>query len=191
MQNDFYTIPQAAGICSVGRTTMWRWVKSGELNAFPTPGGQYKIRKKDLKSFIEEKMQHLAVAESFQEKKIMIVDDDPAIQKLLFKMLSADGYRIEIASDGFEAGVKTIQFKPDLMILDLFMPGMNGFEVCKQIKANSNTSHIKILAHTGYDTPENRERILQAGADGYMAKPVRKKTLLQNLEDLLGSVRRT
>jgi len=191
VKNDFYTIPQAAKICAVGRTTMWRWVKSGELQAFPTPGGQYKIRKEDLKFFIKEKMQHLPIAKPFQEKKIMIVDDDPAIQKLLSKMLSSNGYRIEVASDGFEAGVKTIQFKPDLMILDLFMPGMDGFEVCKQIKVNSNTSHIKVLAYTGYDTAENKERIMQAGADGYMAKPVGRKALLENLENLLRSERRT
>lgn len=185
MKNDFYTIPQAAKICAVGRTTMWRWVKSGELQAFPTPGGQYKIRKADLKSFIAEKMQHLPIAEPSRHKKIMIVDDDPSIQKLLSKMLSSNGYRIEVASDGFEAGIKTIQFKPDLMILDLFMPGMDGFEVCRQIKANSNTAHIKVLAYTGYDTAENKERIIQAGADGYMVKPVNRKALLENLENLL------
>lgn len=185
MKNDFYTIPQAAKICAVGRTTMWRWVKSGELQAFQTPGGQYKIRKEDLKAFIKEKMQHLLVAKPSQEKKIMIVDDDTAIQKLLSKMLLSNGYQVENASDGFEAGVKTIQFKPDLMILDLFMPGMDGFEVCKQIKANSNTAHIKVLAYTGYDTAENKERIMQAGADGYMAKPVGRKALLENLKNLL------
>jgi excisionase family DNA binding protein len=191
VKNDFYTIPQAAKICAVGRTTMWRWAKSGELQAFPTPGGQYKIRKEDLKSFIKEKMQHLQIAEPSQDEKIMIVDDDPAIHNVLGKMLAANGYRIEVASDGFEAGVKTIQFKPDLMILDLFMPGMDGFEVCKQIKSNSNTSHIKVLAYTGYDTEENKERIMQAGADSYMAKPVSRKELLENVENLLKSKRRT
>ena len=191
MKNDFYTIPQAANICSVGRTTMWRWVKTGELKGFPTPGGQYKIRKEDLKYFIREQMKHLPAAELFQAKKILIVDDDPKIQKLLNKMISTNGYQTEVASDGFEAGIKTIQFKPDLMILDLFMPGMDGFEVCKQIKANSNTSHIKVLAYTGYDTEENKERIMQAGADSYMAKPVSRKELLENVENLLRSKRRT
>ena len=186
MKNDFYTIPQASNICAVGRTTMWRWVKTGELKGFPTPGGQYKIRKEDLKYFIREKMKHLPAAELFQAKKVLIVDDDPKIQKLLNKMLSTNGYKTEMASDGFEAGVKTIQFKPDLIILDLFMPGMDGFEVCKQIKENSNTSHIKILSCTGYDTKENKDRIMQAGADGYLAKPVSKNTLLQSLENLFG-----
>jgi len=183
--NNFFTIPQAAKFCSVSRVTFWRWVKSGKLKAYLTPGGQYRIRKEDLKEFIRGKMGHLPQAEVFEEKKILIVDDDHAVQEVLINMLTPGGYQIEMASDGFEAGVKTVQFKPDLMILDLFMPGMDGFEVCKQIKGNSSTSHIKILAYTGYDTQENKDRIMQAGADGYMAKPVGRSTLLKNLEDLL------
>lgn len=182
MKNDFYTIPQAANICSVCRTTMWRWVKSEKLQSSLTPGGQFKIRKEDLESFILNKMRHLRFAGFASGKKILVVDDDPAIQRLLERMLSHNGYQVEVASDGFEAGVKTIQFKPNLMILDLFMPGMDGFEVCRQIKTNSNTSHIKILAYTGFDTKENKERIMQAGADGYMVKPAEMAELLENIE---------
>ena len=100
-------------------------------------------------------------------------------------MLSTNGFRTEVASDGFEAGVKTVEFKPDLMVVDLYMPRMDGFEVCKQIKENSNTSHIKVLAITGYDTKENKDRILDAGADGYLVKPLERKILLQNIGDLL------
>jgi DNA-binding response OmpR family regulator len=100
-------------------------------------------------------------------------------------MLSSNGYRRETASDGFEAGTKIMQFKPDLIILDLFMPGMDGFEVCKQIKENSNTSQIKILAFTGFDSKENKERIMRAGADDYLVKPVEKSVLLKNVKDLI------
>ncbi len=100
-------------------------------------------------------------------------------------MLSSSGYRPETASDGFEVGTKIMQFKPDLMILDLFMPGMDDFEVCKQIKGNSSTSHIKILILTGFDTKENKERIMRTGADGYLVKPVEKSVLLKNVQDLI------
>ena len=183
--NNFFTIPQAAKFCSISRVTLWRWVKSGKLKAFLTPGGQYKIRKDDLVSFIRGEMGHLPGNEFSQETKILIVVDDPQVQKLFKKMLSRNGYSIEVASDGFEAGVKTVQFKPDLIILDLIMPGMNGFEVCRQIKQNANTSHIKIIACTGYDTKENKNRIMQAGADGYLVKPVEKSALFQKIKGLL------
>jgi DNA-binding response OmpR family regulator len=120
-----------------------------------------------------------------QGKKILIVDDDPQMPKLLTTILSAHQYETEVAADGFEAGVKVTEFKPHLIILDLMMPGMDGFEVCRRIKENSGTSLIKILAITGFDSQENRDRIMGAGADDYLAKPLAKDTLLQHIINLL------
>ena len=187
MSNHFYTAPEAAKICSVSRTTMWRWVRYGELKGFRTPRGIYKIRKKDLESFIRKKMKHLPAADLLQKKKILIVDDDKEIVEVLSQMLPSNRYQTEKAFDGFEAGGKVMQFMPDLMILDLYMPGIDGFEVCRRVKKNSDTSHIKIMALTGFDTPENKDRIMKAGADGYMAKPVYKDELIQKIEDILNN----
>jgi CheY-like chemotaxis protein len=120
-------------------------------------------------------------------KKILIVDDDPKILELLREMLSALQHETEVASSGFEAGAKVMKFKPCLVILDLIMPEINGFKVCRSIKENPDTSHIKVLAFTGYDTKENRDRIMKAGADDYLAKPVALETLLQHVENLLNN----
>jgi len=100
-------------------------------------------------------------------------------------VFSQGEYQTAVASDGFEAGVKIIEFKPGLVILDLVMPGMDGFEACRRIKENSNTAHIKVLAITGYDTEENKERIMSAGADAFMPKPLDMDRLLPNVDDLL------
>ena len=116
-------------------------------------------------------------------KKILIVDDDIHIQDLITTMLSAHQYETEVASSGFEAGTKVVRFKPGLIILDLIMPGMSGFEVCRMIKENPDTSHIKILAITGYDTEENRKKIMEAGADAYLAKPFNLNTLLEGINE--------
>ena len=116
-------------------------------------------------------------------KKVLIVDDDPLIQKMLTKALSAQKYETAVASDGFEAGIQVAEFRPGLIILDLLMPGMDGFEVCKRIKGNPETSHIKILAVTGYDTTENRDRIMAEGADAYMTKPFDLNTLLEVIHE--------
>lgn len=185
MEKDVYTIPEAARICSVGRTTMWRWVKSGELKASTTLGGKYRISRADLKSFILKNNIHSLTLRLSHKRKILIVDDDPDVQTLLTSVFLTEKYETNIASDGFEAGIKVMAFKPDLIILDLFMPGMDGFEVCERMKKNSNTSHIKILAITGYDTRENKNKIMQAGADGFLAKPMSKNELLDNVKDLL------
>lgn len=117
-------------------------------------------------------------------KKILIVDDDPQIQETLTTILSAHQYETEVASSGFEAGAKVMKFEPGLILLDLIMPEMSGFEVCRLIKKDPDTSHIKILALTGYDTKENRDRIMEAGADAYVAKPVLMNTLLRHIENL-------
>ncbi|MFZ3044379.1 MAG: response regulator [Desulfatirhabdiaceae bacterium] len=118
-------------------------------------------------------------------KKILIVDDDANVQKIIARLMTQGGYHFEIASDGFETGVKVMGLKPGLVILDLIMPGMDAFEVCRRIKNNPSTAHIKILAVTRYDTPENRTRIMAAGADRYMAKPFDLKTLLNHVDSLL------
>ncbi len=183
--NNFFTIPQAAERCSISRVTLWRWVKSGKLKAYPTPGGHYKIRRNDLETFIRGNMRHLRVSDAFPKKKIMIVDDDPEMRKLLKKILSRSDYLTETASNGIDAGIKIMQFKPDLIILDLYMPQMDGFDICTRLKKESNHSHIKILILTGYDPEKNRDRIMKAGADAFLAKPVKNKVLLQHVEYLL------
>jgi excisionase family DNA binding protein len=183
--NNFFTIPQAAERCSISRVTLWRWVKSGKLKAYATPGGHYKIRKNDLETFIRGNMRHLRVSDAFPKKKIMIVDDDHEMRKLLTKILSKNGYLTETASNGIDAGIKIMQFKPDLIILDFNMPQMDSFDVCMRIKKESDHSQIKILILTAYDTVENRDRIMKAGADAFLAKPIKNKVLLQHVEYLL------
>ena len=182
---EIFTIPQAANRCAISRWTLMKCVNSGELQASRTPGGHYRILKEDLEDFIIKKKMYPLVQKRFSNKRILIVDDDTKVQKFLTAMLSTKKYETETASSGFEAGAKVVQFKPGLIILDLFMPEMSGFEVCRQIKKGPETSHIKILALTGYDIKENRDRIMEAGADDYMAKPVEKDVLLRHVEDLL------
>lgn len=181
--NSIFTIPQAARFCSISRVTLWRWVKSGKIKAFTTPGGQYKIRQEDLHSFIRGNMKHLIDSNTVtNEKKILIVDDDPQIQNLLSEFLSSNNFQAEIAVDGLDAGIKIMQFKPDIIILDLFMPNVDGFELCNRIKKDLNNSHIKIIILTGYDTKENRDRVMKAGADAFLTKPVDMTTLLEHVE---------
>jgi len=185
VNEEIFSIPQAAKRCAISRWTLMKYVNSGELKASHTPGGHHRILKEDLEDFIIKKKMYPVIHKRSSNKRILIVDDDLQIQKLLTKMLSSDKYETETASSGFEAGARVVRFKPDLIILDLIMPEMSGFEVCRQIKKDSETSHIKILVLTGYDSKENRDRIMEAGADDYMIKPVGKDVLLKHLEELL------
>jgi excisionase family DNA binding protein len=187
VNDEIFSIPQAAKRCAISRWTLMKCVNSGELKASRTPGGHFRILKEDLEDFIIKKKMYPLLQKRFSKKRILIVDDDPHVQKFLNVMLSYQKYEIETASSGFEAGAKVVKFKPGLIVLDLIMPEMSGFEVCRQIKKDPETSHIKILVLTGHDNKENRERIMEAGADDYMAKPVEKKFLLQHVKDLLNA----
>ena len=185
MKEDLYTVGQAAEHCSLSRGTVWRYIKSKDLRASQTPGGHFRILKKDLDIFIVEKGMYPLANNLSSNNKILIVDDDPQIRDVLTQMLSAQKYETETASTGFAAGGKVATFKPGLIILDLVMPQMSGFEVCRLIKEDPQTSHIKILAVTGYDTEENKDKIMKAGADDYMAKPLSKDALLGHVAGLM------
>jgi excisionase family DNA binding protein len=187
-QDEILTIPQAAEHCSVTRMTMWRWVKSGLLRASVTPGGHHRVLKEDLEAFLIQSGMSPLASKHFPRNKVLIVDDDPYIQKALRKLLTSFQYETEIAGSGFEAGIKVTQFKPDLVILDLIMPEMDGFEVCRVLKMDPGTSGIKILALTGHGTAENCERIMEAGADDLLMKPVDPETLIPRIEKLLGTL---
>jgi len=120
-------------------------------------------------------------------KKILVVDDEPEIAEFL-KDLLADVFphKLELATDGFSAGRLVNTFAPDLVILDLLLPGIDGFQVCKMIRNDQNASSTKILAVTGYDSEDIRVKIIESGADDYLGKPLDYNQTLEKICKLLG-----
>ncbi len=119
------------------------------------------------------------------KSRILIVDDDDSIRSGLKESLEEKGFSIDIACDGFEAGVLAIKNDPSLIILDLKMRGLDGFHACRLIKANPLLKNIKILVLTGYPSSANVSRILKLGADRCLAKPIDGKDLLREIVGLL------
>ena len=184
---NFFTITEAARICSINRSTMHRWVVSGKINSYKTPGGRIRIQKSALKAFFEKNQMPIDLVELKDSKKrILIVDDDTAIQNYLRDVLTGPFMEIEVASDGFEAGVKLMEFKPDLILLDLNIPKQDGFQVCQMVKQKTSTNKIKILIMTGHGTRENKDKAFLFGADGFLSKPASKKKIINEIERLLG-----
>jgi excisionase family DNA binding protein len=185
LDKDIITVTEAAKLCNVTRATIWRWIKSGLLNAGATAGGHHRINRKDLAELIQFKNMKSRCRDDAGNYRILVVDDDPKVQKVLGLRLNKKGYEMDYASDGFEAGLKTIRFKPHLIILDLFMPKMDGFEVCQQLKLNDDTKDIKIIAISGLESEENKKRILGFGADLFLGKDLDFKVLVKEISDLL------
>lgn len=181
--NEILTTHQVAEKLGVNPVTVARWVKAGKLPAFKTAGGHRRIRKEDLDHFLEECGYFGKTSQKDNQEtsvtvapgtRVLVVDDEPDIVNLIKRTIESmdQGYVIESATDGFMAGWSVRSFKPQVVFLDLKMDGLDGFEVCKRIKTDSATSHIHVVAVTGFATEENREKILGAGAAECLAKPI-------------------
>ena len=177
------TLAQAAKICGVTRVTMWRWVKANDLPATTTLGGHHRIRESDLSAFLQKNT--VVAGSKDQSSRILIVDDDPSILKLMSRTLEHYGYKVETCSNGFEAGICVMRFRPHLIILDLIMPYLDGFQVCRLLKQDTETASIKIIAISGHSTDANIERVLECGADIFLRKPLSKTMLIEQIDALL------
>jgi DNA-binding response OmpR family regulator len=105
------------------------------------------------------------------KRKVLVVDDDPQIRKILTRMLAPAIYEIRSADDGFSALQSVREWNPDLVILDIMMPGMSGIEVCRQIREEKPQQDLQILMLSAKDSQADRIRALEYGANDYVTKP--------------------
>jgi CheY-like chemotaxis protein len=118
--------------------------------------------------------------------KILVVDDEPDIVRVVVKLMTSRGHDVRTAGDGFEALEKVASDPPDVIILDLNLPTMNGFEVCRRLKTNPDTRAIPIVMMTAaYVTMDDARHGQETGADEYVVKPFLREVLVHNVERLL------
>lgn len=116
---------------------------------------------------------------------ILIVEDEESLLKLESILLSARGYRVIGACDGSEALEALWKEKPDLVLLDVMLPRLDGFEVCKNIKSNPETQSVPVVMLTSLKSKADRAKALGAGADAYLTKPFKAMQLVETIESLL------
>ena len=186
--NQVLTTHQISKLCLVDSSTVISWIEQGKLPAYRTPGGHRRVSLKDFLDFMKKYNLPLPSGINVDiNPRVMIIDDETEIIKVIFRVLKTlnSEIQIESATDGFEAGRKMADFKPDLVILDLMLPGIDGFEICRTIRKDERLKDARVLAITGYDTPENKKKIFSCGANGYLVKPFDIKDLMAEINKLL------
>ncbi len=185
---DILTVAQASEYCRVSSKTIINWVESGYIEAYKTVGGHRRIKKQVLEEFMEKQGIPIPkVSTNGERKKILVVDDDPIIVETIVLALEEDqaDYDVISASDGFEAGLQVNHFKPNLLILDIMMPDIKGYEVCKKVKSNPDTKDTKIIVLSAYLDEEKFKQMKEHGADVCFSKPLPLPQLKEEVARLL------
>jgi len=183
------TTGDIARYCETSVKQVNRWILKGDIEAFRNPGGHYRVTKTKFREFLE--CNGMPIIDEFfaaPHTKIMIADDDAAVTKA-YSLLIKNHYEesvVETASDGYEALLRTGSFRPDLLILDIRMPKIDGLEVCRRIREDTTTGPgIKIIAVTAHSEAYDRNTVIAAGADEYLIKPIDSNTLLEYVDKMM------
>ncbi len=187
-RQEVFTTGEVAEICKVSQQTVIRCFDNGRLTGFRVPGSKFRrIPRDSLIRFMKEHGIPLEELESGR-KRVLVVDDDPWIVEMIVELLERDGrFECQTASTGFDAGVKTKAFRPDILILDYMLPDINGNAVCQTIRADPALQHVKIIIVSGAVNREDVQRLLDAGADDFLQKPFSIEQLIQRMTELVHS----
>jgi len=169
---DLFTTGEAAEVCKVSQQTIIRCFDAGRLEGFRVPGSKFRrIPRQSLIKFMKDNNIPLDAVDS-GKRKVLIVDDDAEIVELLVDALTRDGrFEPKTASSGYEAGIATQRFRPDVILLDYMLPDVNGNVVCQTIRRNPEFENIKIIIVSGVVKQDEIEQLLKSGAEGFIRKP--------------------
>lgn len=184
---DFYTTAEAAKLCGVSTMTIIRCFDAGKLKGFRVPGSRFRrIPRASLFAFMKENGIPLPLGETDGRLRMLIVEDDVDALRVMEKTFAeSERFDVRTAADGFAAGFQVVSFKPDIVLLDIRLPGVNGREVCRLIRIEPSLAHTKVLAVTGITDKEKVAALFAAGIDDYLAKPFTVEVLRAKVEALL------
>jgi len=183
---DVYSTGEAARICKVSQQTIIRCFDSGKLEGFYVPGSRFRrIPRESLAKFMRENGIPLSNLDS-GKKKVLVVDDEAEIVDLLVDLLERDGrFEVKTATCGYDAGLLTQQFRPDIIVLDYMLPDINANVVCKTIRSNPALEGTRIIIISGLVEEDKIEGLYDLGVDFFLKKPFKMDELVGKIAELL------
>jgi excisionase family DNA binding protein len=188
MRKEALSTAQAARLLGVAVQSVINWINQGQLKAYRTPGGHRRIEPASLVTFLQEHGMPVPAELAPAPAKVLVVDDEKAVAKLIGKAIQRRWPEVEVfhAHDGFAAGEMIAAIQPAVVLLDLRMPGLDGFEVCRRIKARPETRDTVVIAMTAYHSADAEKQIRACGAVACLSKPFDTARLFEQLERVLG-----
>ncbi|MCK4343369.1 MAG: response regulator [Phycisphaerae bacterium] len=183
---EVFTTGEVADICNLSQQTVIRCFDSGRLHGYRVPGSRFRRIPRD--ALIQFMREHKIPLNQLEMGKIrvLVVDDDPAIVEMLVELLERDGrFEVETAATGFDAGLQTRSFHPDVIILDYMLPDINGNAVCRSIRSDDTLNDVKIIIVSGVVEREHVEKLLEDGADDFIQKPFSIEQLVNRVSELV------
>jgi excisionase family DNA binding protein len=184
------TSTEVGNLLQVNPSSVKKWVNEGHIVAFRTPGGHRRIRAADLVQFLDD--HKIPVPRALQEagrRRILIVDDDATQLKAIGRAFKryADRVDVTLVGDGIDALIRIGATRPHLVVMDASMPGIDGVDVCRRLKANPDTSEIAVVLASAHVTANFEEAARKAGARQVVRKPIDVPSLLEEMGVRLGS----
>jgi excisionase family DNA binding protein len=181
-----FTTGEAAKICKVSQQTIIRCFDNGQLKGFRVPGSRFRrIPREALYKFMRDNGIPTDALES-GKRKVLLVDDDAELVEVMNKFLDEDGrFEVRIASNGFDAGMMVKEYRPDIIVLDVMLPDINGKEVCHRVRADTSLEDVRILCISGMIEEDKIQELRLAGADKFLHKPFDVEELIDEMCALL------
>jgi excisionase family DNA binding protein len=179
--SDWLTLGQAARYLGVAQSTIRKWSDSGRLPAFYTPGGHRRFRRGDLDSFLGSSRGAAGAARPL----ILIVDDDPGLREYLRANLEIDGYLVREAENAEDGLAALDEEPPDLILLDVMMPGMSGWEMLQRVQEKHGVGAIPVIMFSGKVDESDVTSAAERGADAFIGKPFDPEQLLASTKQVL------
>ena len=181
-----FTTGEAAKICKVSQQTIIRCFDNGQLKGFRVPGSRFRrIPREMLYKFMKDNGIPTDALESGR-RKVLLVDDDVELVEVMTKFLEEDGrFDVKIATTGFDAGMLVKEYRPDMLVLDVMLPDINGKEVCQRVRADTTMEDVRILCISGMIEEDKIQDLRLAGADDFMHKPFDAEMLIDRMCKML------
>lgn len=181
-----FTTGEAAKICKVSQQTIIRCFDSGQLKGFRVPGSKFRrIPREQLYRFMKDNNIPTDALES-GKRKVLLVDDDIDLVESTAKLLEEDGrFEVKVAANGFDAGMMVKEYRPDIMLLDVMLPDINGKEVCQRVRSDPSLEDVRIVCISGMVEEDKIQELKLSGADDFERKPFDIEVLIDKMCKLL------